>query len=183
MAHLTVTQGGTSRRKVRLLVTSLAFVTICAAVLALSSPALAQTPTFTEVNVYGGDQLDLNVSFTEVGLEPGESVDYTLTASATLKIACLSPSGRTTGKSAVLANQPQSVSATFLADASGTVTAPQIVDYLEDLTGPPPSCPGHLQNGSECAIYRQIVLTDMTNNVSYPIAGTIASPDHLGGRC
>jgi hypothetical protein len=156
---------------------------VALAVVVLASPAAAQTPMFTDVTVYGGDQLDLNVSFTEVGLQPGGSVDYTLTANATLIVTCASSSGQLTGKRLVLPNQPQSVSATFVADASGTVTAPQIVDYLNDLTQPPPPCPGHLQYGAECAIYDTIVLTDTTNNVSYPIAGTIASPDRLGGRC
>ena len=184
MAHLTGTQGGTPRRRVRLLVTSLAFVAISVAVLAVASPALAQTPTFTDVTAFGGDQLDLNVSFTEVGLQPSQSVDYTLTANATWIVTCDTPRGRPTGKRAVLANLPQSDSLTFSADSSGTVTG--LFNYIFDFGGanPGPSCPGHLQFGPpECVIYDTIVLTDTTNNVSHPIAGTIASPDQVGGRC
>jgi hypothetical protein len=155
---------------------------VALAVVVLASPAAAQTPMFTDVTAFGGDQLDLNVSFTEVGLEPGGSVDYTLTASATLKVTCMTSSGQTTGKTLVLANQPQSASSTFSADASGTITG-EMTNFLDNLTQPVPFCPGHLQFGDECVIYSTIVLTDMTNNVSYPIAGTITSTDHLGGRC
>jgi hypothetical protein len=177
MTQVTGTQGGTLR-KARPFITSLAFVVISVAVLALASPALAQTPTFTDVNVYGGDQLDLNVQFTETGLEPGATVDYELNAVADITFTCFGTNGAT-GKHVVLRDQPASFQVTQQADPNGSLSA-TINGYLPELSIPPPSCPGHLQGVSTSVTYRQIALSDLTNGVEVGIVGTITSTD---GSC
>ena len=179
MIRVTVTQGGTLRRRVRLLVTSLAFVAISVAVLALASPALAQTPSFSNVTVYGGDQLDLNVEFTETGLESGATIDYSLDAVADVTFTCYAGVHQT-GKRTVSRNQPQSFPFTQQADASGTVSG-VFNGYLSSFTQPPP-CPGPLVVGSESVTYRQITLTDVTSGVQVAIPGTITSTDHVCSR-
>jgi hypothetical protein len=161
------------RRKVRssVWVTSLAFAAISVAVLAIASPALAQTPTFTDVNAYGGDQLDLNVDFTETGLEPGATISYSLDAVADITFTCFSGS-HATGKRIVLQNQPASYPVTLQADASGTVNG-----TINGYPITPPSCPGHLAGISTSVTYSQITLADATNGVQTAIPGTVTSTD------
>ena len=156
------------------LVAPLAVVVIA---LALIAPALAQTPTFSSVSAFGGDQLDLNVTFVETGLEPGAAISYSMDAIADLTATC-SSSHHVTGTTVRLTDQPVSFTFTQQADANGMVDA-LFNGYLPVvLTEPLPSCPGHLSAGPpESVTYKDITLTDTTNGIQTPIAGTVTSTD------
>ena len=156
------------------LVAPLAVVVIA---LALIAPALAQTPTFSNVSAFGGDQLDLNVTFVETGLEPGATISYSIDAVADLTVTC-SSSRHVAGVKARLTDQPVSFTRTQQADANGMVDG-LINGYLPTaVTGLPPSCPGHLNAGPpESVTYKDITLTDTTNGIQIPIAGTVTSTD------
>jgi hypothetical protein len=155
------------------LVAPLAVVVIA---LALIAPALAQTPTFSSVSAFGGDQLDLNVTFVETGLEPGATISYSIDAVADLTVTC-SSSQHVTGVKARLTDQPVSFTSTQQADANGMVDG-SITGFLPTAVTEPPSCPGHLTAGPpESVTYRDITLTDTTNGIQTPIAGTVTSTD------
>jgi hypothetical protein len=156
------------------LVAPLAVVVIA---LALIAPALAQTPTFSSVGAFGGDQLDLNVTFVETGLEPGATISYSIDALADLTATC-SSSHHVTGTKVGLTDQPVSFTTTQQADANGMVDG-SFTGYLpEVIIDPLPSCPGHLNAGPpESVTYKDITLTDTTNGIQTPIAGTVTSTD------
>jgi hypothetical protein len=156
------------------LVAPLAVVIIA---LALIGSALAQTPTFSSVSAFGGDQLDLNVTFVETGVEPGATISYSMDAVADLTATC-SSSHHVTAATVRLTDQPVSFTFTQQADANGMVDG-LFNGYLAVvLTEPLPSCPGHLSAGPpESVTYKDITLTDTTNGIQAPIAGTVTSTD------
>lgn len=123
-------------------------------------------PTFTKVSTGVNTSGFLVVSFTEVGLTPGSSVTYTLTADSTAQWNCLSGSGKhaTTLSSPTVTQTGESVTVTKTVSSKGSVQGGAAL--------PAAGWPGSnvcSSGGSPVLIsvtYSNIVLADTTNGVS-----------------
>jgi hypothetical protein len=128
----------------------------------LASAVYAQAPKFHDADSSVNNAGALVVSFDERGLG-NENVDYLLTADATALYACINRGG----------NHPQAANKeSFEGQVSeGATIEPKNGRVVADLvTGPLSSgdftCPGGQRLVLASVSYTNIVLTDLTNNVS-----------------
>jgi hypothetical protein len=128
----------------------------------LASAVYAQAPKFHDSDSSVNNAGALVVSFDERGLG-NENVDYLLTADATALYACINRGG----------NHPQAANKeSFEGQVSeGATIEPKNGRVVADLvTGPLSSgdftCPGGQRLVLASVSYTNIVLTDLTNNVS-----------------
>jgi len=135
-------------------------------------PALAQNPHFIKASgSVSATTGALTVSFKEAGLGDNQLIDYKLTADATATYVCVNRGGANPSASnETTLSGPVTATGTFASDKNGNVTA--------SLTASPPgpgsfSCPPGQGTPQLAQVsYTNIVLTDLTNNVSTMVADT-----------
>src|SRR5215213_7693861 len=145
----------------------------CSAALALAVPvALAQNEHFIFARASLNNDGSLTVNFKEAGLGTNQLINYTLTADATATYVCVNRGGANpSAQNKTTVSGPVSASGTFNSGKNGQVTASLTVS-------PPPSdisCPPGQSLELASVSYTNVVLTDTTNNVVQPIAGTFSS--------
>jgi hypothetical protein len=121
---------------------------------------------------FAGSGPNLNVSFKEAGLGDNQNITYVASADGTAVYACINGGGnhpKATNKETV--SGPVSATGTFSSGKNGTIS--------QTLTLHPPSagdfsCP----NGQKLVLafvsYNNVAITDTTNDVTEPIAGTFS---------
>src|SRR5215218_7348784 len=134
-------------------------------------PALAQNEHFVRASGSLNNDGSLTVSFKEAGLGDNQLIDYKLTADATATYVCVNRGGANPSASnETTLSGPVTATGTFASDKNGNVTA--------SLTASPPgpgsfSCPPGQGTPQLAQVsYTNIVLTDLTNNVSTMVADT-----------
>jgi hypothetical protein len=131
----------------------------------------AVNPHFVKATAQLSSSGDLDVSWTEAGLGSGETINYEVTASASATYACFNKGNKNpqaTNKRTTTASISQS--APFTANKSGNIVGQTTIFHLS-----PPSdfsCPGGQTERLADVSYTNVVVTDPTNGVSQPIAGT-----------
>lgn len=139
---------------------------------ALAAPALATSPHFINASATL-DGVNLDVSFKEAGLGSNQNIDYLASADATATYVCVNKGG---------ANP----SASNKTNVSGPVTAPGTFNsgkngnVVASLTLEPPSagsfsCPKGQTEAIAQVSYTNVAITDVTNGVTEPIAGTFST--------
>jgi hypothetical protein len=159
---------------------------LCAPILfvvALATPAYAISPHFISVSAHLGGT-NLTVSFKEAGLGTNELISYTASADATATYVCVNKGGANPSASnKTTVSGPVSASGTFSSGKNGNVTASLTI-------GPPGpgsfSCPKGQREAIAQLTYTNVAISDTTNGVSEPIAGTFSTgcllPD-VRGAC
>jgi hypothetical protein len=138
-----------------------------------SQQAYADSPHFVRASASLNKDGTLTVSFKEAGLGTNQLIDYVATADATATYVCVNRGGKNPeAKNKTTVSGPVSATGTFSSGKNGQVTA--------SLTISPPSagefsCP----NGQDLELaqvtYTNVAITDSTNGVTEPIAGTFDS--------
>lgn len=159
---------------------------LCAPILfvvALATPAYATSPHFISASAHLGGT-NLTVSFKEAGLGTNELINYTASADATATYVCVNKGGANPSASnKTTVSGPVSASGTFSSGKNGNVTASLTI-------GPPGpgsfSCPKGQREAIAQVTYTNVAISDTTNGVSEPIAGTFSTgcllPD-VRGAC
>ena len=141
--------------------------------LAMAAVATAQNEHFIRANASLNNQTgNLTVSFKEAGLGANQNINYVLSADATATYVCVNRGGANpSAQNKTTVAGPVSASGTFNSGKNGQVTASLTVS-------PPPSditCPPGQSLELASASYMNVVLTDITNNVSIAIPGTFST--------
>ncbi|HEX6360843.1 hypothetical protein [Actinophytocola sp.] len=139
---------------------------------AFALPANAQSPHFLRASA-SLSGTELTVSFKEAGLGNNAQIDYVASADATATYVCVNRGGSNpsaANKTTVTA--PVSETGTFTSGKNGSITA--------SLTISPPgpgsfTCPSGQSRQLASASYTNVAITDTTNNVTEPIAGTFTT--------
>lgn len=148
-----------------------------------AAPALAVSPHFVSASA-SLKGTNLVVSFKEAGLGTNQLINYTASADASATYVCVNKGGgNPSASNKTTVNGPVSASGTFSSGKNGNVTA------ALTLTPPGPgsfSCPtGQSQQVAQVS-YTNVAITDTTNNISHPLAGTFTTgcllPD-VRGAC
>ena len=153
-------------RKVMLLAASLAMV------LAYAVPALAVSPHFVSANA-ALSGTNLVVSFKEAGLGTNQLITYTASADSTVTYVCVNRGGANPSASnKTTISGPVSATGTFSSGKNGQVTS--------SLTLNPPgpgsfSCPSGQSLEIAQVTYTNVAITDTTNGITEPIAGTFTT--------
>src|SRR5215208_3103565 len=131
-----------------------------------ASAALAQNEHFVRASGSLNNNGSLTVSFKEAGLGTNQLINYELTANATATYVCVNRGGANpSAQNKTTVSGPVSATGTFSSGKNGQVT--------EELTAQPPpsdiSCPPGQSLELASVIYTDIVLTDLTNNVSISV--------------
>ena len=144
------------------------------ALLALTvSTAFAASPHFISASAaFAGSGANLNVSFKEAGLGDNLLITYVASADGTAVYACINGGGnhpKATNKETV--SGPVSAMGTFSSGKNGTIS--------QTLTLHPPSagafsCPSGQNLVLAFVSYSHVAITDTTNGVTAPIAGTFS---------
>jgi hypothetical protein len=154
------------RRVAAALVMSLALLAL------MATAAFAQNEHFIFARASLNNNGTLTVNFKEAGLGTNQNITYTLTADATATYVCVNRGGANpSAQNKTTVAGPVSATDTFNSGKNGQVTASLTV-------GPPPSdisCPPGQSLELASVTYTNVVLTDTTNNVVQPIAGTFSS--------
>ncbi len=121
-------------------------------------------------NAQNGNPWADTVVFNEVGLQPGQRIDYRLSASATANYACNSTTRLDQANQQVV-TAPVVATGSFVADGTGSL--------MNQLTLQPPAapntaCPAGYQLGIWKVSYVDVQTTDITNAVAR------AEPDLAG---
>jgi hypothetical protein len=152
-----------------------ALVLLCTPLLllvAFALPAGAESPHFLRATA-ALSGTELTVSFKEAGLGNNVSIDYVASADATATYVCVNRGGANpsaSNKTTVTA--PVSEAGTFTSGKNGSITAA--------LTISPPgpgsfSCPSGQSLEIASVTYTNVAITDTTNGVTEPIAGTFST--------
>ena len=153
-------------RKIMLLAASLAMV------LAYAVPALAVSPHFVSANA-ALSGTNLVVSFKEAGLGTNQLITYTASADSTVTYVCVNRGGANPSASnKTTISGPVSATGTFSSGKNGQVTS--------SLTLNPPgpgsfSCPSGQSLQIAQVTYTNVAITDTTNGITEPIAGTFTT--------
>ena len=153
-------------KKVMLLAASLAMV------LAYAVPALAVSPHFVSANA-ALSGTNLVVSFKEAGLGTNQLITYTASADSTVTYVCVNRGGANPSASnKTTISGPVSATGTFSSGKNGQVTS--------SLTLNPPgpgsfSCPSGQSLEIAQVTYTNVAITDTTNGITEPIAGTFTT--------
>jgi hypothetical protein len=139
---------------------------------AFALPAGAVSPHFVRADA-ALSGTSLTVSFKEAGLGTNQLITYVASADATATYVCVNRGGANpsaANKTTVTA--PVSETGTFSSGKNGQVTA--------SLTIAPPgpgsfTCPSGQSLELASASYTNVAITDTTNNVTEPIAGTFST--------
>jgi hypothetical protein len=154
--------------KRRIAVVALVFVAFAL----IAQQALAQNEHFIFARASLNNNGTLTVNFKEAGLGTNQNITYTLTADATATYVCVNRGGANpSAQNKTTVAGPVSATDTFNSGKNGQVTASLTVS-------PPPSdisCPPGQSLELASVTYTNVVLTDTTNNVVQPIAGTFSS--------
>jgi hypothetical protein len=154
--------------KRRIAVVALAFM----AVALIAQQALAQNEHFIFARASLNNNGTLTVNFKEAGLGANQNIDYELTADATATYVCVNRGGgNPSASNKTTVAGPVSQTGTFNSGKNGQVTASLTVS-------PPPSditCPPGQSLQLASVSYTNVAITDTTNNVTEPIAGTFSS--------
>ena len=134
--------------------------------------ALAQNAHFisAKASVSGAN---LVVSWKEAGLGDNQLIHYTASADGTATYVCVNKGGgNPSAANKTTVNGPVSASGTFNSGKNGNITA--------SLTVNPPSpggfsCPNGQQLQLASASYTNVSVTDDTNGITEPIAGTFST--------
>jgi hypothetical protein len=143
----------------------------------VATAAIAGSPKFLRAPSASLGSPKVIVSWTEVGLGLTESVDYVATATAAARYQCINRGNKcpaASNKEDVVADL--SVGGTFSVDKNGRISAEMTIP------APPPTlvCPGNQVVGVVSAVFTEITLTDVTNNVTSltnPSALTYNAPE------
>jgi hypothetical protein len=138
----------------------------------IAQQALAQNEHFIFARASLNNNGTLTVNFKEAGLGTNQLINYTLTADATATYVCVNRGGANpSAQNKTTVAGPVITSDTFPSGKNGQVTASLTVS-------PPPSdisCPPGQSLELASVTYTNVVLTDTTNQVVQPIAGTFSS--------
>jgi hypothetical protein len=140
-----------------------------AAFLAMAAPAYAASPHFISASAQL-DGTNLKVSFKEAGLGTNQNITYVATADSTVTYVCVNRGGANPSASnKTTLSGPVSATGTFSSGKNGQVTA--------SLTVSPPgpggfTCPKGQSLETAQVSYTNVAVTDTTNGVSEPVAGT-----------
>jgi hypothetical protein len=160
--------GEVQQMKRRIAVVALVFVAFAL----IAQQALAVSPHFISASATLNANGTLTVNFKEAGLGTNQNITYTLTADATATYVCVNRGGANpSAQNKTTVAGPVSATDTFNSGKNGQVTASLTVS-------PPPSdisCPPGQSLELASVTYTNVVLTDTTNNVVQPIAGTFSS--------
>jgi hypothetical protein len=149
-----------------------AFSALCASLLlavAFATPANAVSPHFVQASA-DLSGANLVVSFKEAGLGTNQQITYAATADATATYVCVNRGGgNPSASNKTTVSGPVSATGTFSSGKNGQVTA--------SLTLSPPgpggfTCPSGQSREIAQVTYTNVAITDTTNNVTEPIAGT-----------
>ena len=141
-------------------------------ILGTTTTAQAVSPHFISASGTLNGDGTLTVKFKEAGLGTNQLITYTLTADATATYVCVNKGGANpSAQNKTTVSGPVSATGTFSSGKNGNVVA--------SLTVSPPasdiSCPkGQSLQLAEVS-YTNVTLTDTTNGIAAPIAGTFAS--------
>jgi hypothetical protein len=155
-------------RRVLLILTASLFTLIAYG----AGPALAISPHFISANGTLNSNGSLTVNFKEAGLGANQNITYVLSADATATYVCVNRGGANPSASnKTIVAGPVSSTGTFNSGKNGNVTGSLTVSPpFEDL-----NCPGGQTQQLASVSYTNVQLTDTTNNVTEPIAGTFSS--------
>jgi hypothetical protein len=147
-----------------------ALAALIGAIAALSTAAFATSPHFINASAQLSGA-NLVVSFKEAGLGTNQLITYTANADATATYVCVNKGGgNPSASNKTTVSGPVSATGTFSSGKNGNVTASLT------LTPPPPpssfSCPNGQTQQTAQVTYTNVSITDTTNNVTEPIAGT-----------
>jgi hypothetical protein len=140
---------------------------------ALAVPvALADSPHFVRAAAALNANGTLTVSFKEAGLGTNQLITYVASADATATYVCVNKGGgNPSASNKTTVSGPVSATGQFSSGKNGQVTAALTMN-------PPPSTltcpPGQSQQTAQVS-YTNVAITDSTNGVTEPIAGTFAS--------
>lgn len=136
------------------------------------APAQAVSPHFISASGTLNSDGTLTVNFKEAGLGTNQNITYVLSADATATYVCVNKGGANpSAQNKTTVAGPVSATGTFSSGKNGNVTASLTVS-------PPPSdisCPNGQKLETAQVTYTNVVITDTTNNVSEPVAGTFDS--------
>lgn len=148
---------------------------LCAPLLiliALASPASAVSPHFVSASATLSGT-DLKVSFKEAGLGTNQNIDYLATATAAVTYVCVNKGG---------SNPSAANKTTFTTKVAepGTFSSGKNGSVSQTLTIKTPgagsfSCPSGQSLQLARVSYTNVAITDDTNGVTEPIAGTFDS--------
>lgn len=150
-------------------------VVLCAPLLlllAFAVPASADNPHFVRATA-ALSGTNLTVSFKEAGLGTNQLIDYVASADASATYVCVNRGGANPSASnKTTVNGPVTASGEFSSGKNGQVTA--------SLTLSPPgpgsfSCPPGQSREIAEVTYTNVAITDTTNGVTEPIAGTFST--------
>jgi len=143
-----------------------------AMVLAYAVPALAVSPHFVSANA-ALSGTNLVVSFKEAGLGTNQLITYKASADSTVTYVCVNRGGSNPSASnKTTISGPVSATGTFSSGKNGQVTS--------SLTLNPPgpgsfSCPSGQSLEIAQVTYTNVAITDTTNGITEPIAGTFTT--------
>ena len=139
----------------------------------IATVAFANNPHFRSTDsAFIGSGADLAVSFTEIGLGSTQTVDYEVSASATVVYVCVNNGGHNPPAGNKITIQgPVEATAQFTADRHGTIS--------QSIALHPPgpgsfSCPSGQHMVLASVSYTDDPITDLTNGVSEPIPGVFS---------
>lgn len=135
-------------------------------------PAQAVSPHFIRADATLNANGSLTVAFKEAGLGTNQNITYVLSADATATYVCVNRGGANPSASNKTdVSGPVSATGTFSSGKNGQVTASLTVS-------PPPAgitCPPGQSLAVAQVTYTNVALTDTTNNITEPVAGTFSS--------
>jgi len=136
------------------------------------APVQADSPHFIRASGTLNANGTLTVNFMEAGLGTNQNIDYVLSADATATYVCVNNGGSNpSAKNKSTVAGPVSATGTFSSGKNGSVKASLTVS-------PPPSdisCPPGQSLQLASVSYTNVTITDSTNGVSEPVAGTFTS--------
>jgi len=146
-------------------------------IMAAAPAALAQSPHFVSAGGTVNTDGSLTVNFKEAGLGNNQLIHYAATANASATYVCVNKGGANpSAGNKTTVSGPVSAEGTFNSGKNGNITA-----SLTLTPPPPPPPPGFAcppgQKGPQLAqvSYTSVSLTDTTNNIAAPIAGTFSA--------
>jgi hypothetical protein len=142
-------------------------------VVGLAAPAHADSPHFVRASATLNSDGSLTVSFKEAGLGTNQLIDYVASADATAVYVCVNGGGANPSASnKTTVSGPVSAGGTFSSGKNGQVTAFLTIPPL----GPGGfTCPPGQSRELASITYTNVAITDTTNGVTEPIAGTFSS--------
>jgi hypothetical protein len=144
-------------------------VVVFVATLGVLPAKATPVPSFSGVAATAGDQHDVTVTFTETGLGSAQTVIERLTAKARDAYACYSPTGDRSGSTALI--ERPSAEAQYQANAGGSIDSASITISVQ----PENVCPKGQISYLYKTVFRGLLLTDVTNDVSVSVPGKFTS--------